>query len=58
MDGLVEKVVEEQILKIRVVSVGFSDVFQEDGTDDASAAPHESNRWLVEFPFVFFGGLM
>ena len=58
MDGFVEKVVEEQIFEIRVVSVGFCYIFQEDGTDDAAAAPHESDGWLIEFPFIFFGGLM
>lgn len=58
MDGFVKEVVEEQILEIRVLGVGSGDVFQEDRTNDASPAPHKSDGRLVEFPFVFFCGLV
>lgn len=57
MDGLVEEVVEEQVLEVCVGAVGGRDVLQEDGADDAATAPHEGDGWLVELPLVFLGGL-
>ena len=52
VDGLVEEVVEEQVLQFRISSICSSDVFQENRADDTSSTPHESNRWLVELPVV------
>jgi hypothetical protein len=57
VDSLVEEIIEEQVLKIWVLAVSGGDVLQENGSDDATTAPHESNGWLVELPFVFLGGL-
>ncbi len=57
VDGLVEEVVEEQVLEVCVGAVGGRDVLQEDGADDAATAPHEGDGWLVELPLVFLGGL-
>src|SRR5271156_663102 len=57
VDGLVEEVVEEQVLQIGVGTVGAGDVLQEDRADNAPPTPHEGNRWLVELPAVFFGRL-
>ncbi len=53
VDSLVEEVVEEQILEVRVLSVCRRDVLQEHGSNDATTAPHERNRRLVEFPAIF-----
>ena len=58
VDGLVEEVVEEQVLKVGVAAVGVGDVLEEDGADDASTAPHEGNVGLVELPAVLLGGLI
>ena len=41
VDGLVEEVVEEEVLECRVVAVRRGDVFEEDGPDDASSTPHQ-----------------
>ena len=57
VDGLVEEVVEEQVLEIRVVTVCRGDILQEDGTDDAASTPHQGNRGLVELPAVLLGSL-
>lgn len=57
VDGLVEKVVEEQVLEVRVRAVCLGNVLQEDGTDDASSAPHEGDFWLIELPRVLLGSL-
>ena len=57
VDGVVEEVVEEEVLKVGVAAVGLGDVLQEDGTDDATAAPHERNLGLVELPLVLLGSL-
>ena len=57
VDGLVEEVVEEQVLKVGVAAVGVGDVLEEDGTDDAATAPHEGDLGLLELPAVVLGGL-
>lgn len=57
VDGLVEEVVEEEVLEIGVVAVGLGDVLQEDGADNATTAPHEGNGGLVELPAVLLGSL-
>jgi len=57
VDGFVEEVGEEEVLEVVVLAVGGGDVFEEDGADDAAAAPHEGDGGLVELPFVFLGSL-
>lgn len=58
VDGLVEEVGEEEVLKLWVGAVGLGDVLEEDGADNASSAPHEGDGWLVELPLVLLGGLL
>jgi hypothetical protein len=58
VNGLVEEVVEEQVLKVGVVAVSVGDVLEEDGADDAASAPHEGNGRLVELPVVLLGGVL
>lgn len=57
VDSLVEEVVEEQVLEGWVVAEGLGDILEEDGSDNAATAPHESDFWHVKFPLVFLGGL-
>jgi hypothetical protein len=57
VDSLVEEVIEEEILKVVVVTVSRSDVLQENRADNATSTPHEGNGWLVELPAVFLGSL-
>ena len=57
MDGLVEEVVEEQVLEVVIGVVGSGDILEEDRSNDTSSAPHESDGWLIELPLVFAGGL-
>jgi hypothetical protein len=57
VDGFVEEVGEQQVFEIWVGAVSLGDVLEEDGTDDAAAAPHEGDGWLVELPLVFPCGL-
>lgn len=57
VDSLVEEIVKQKILKIWVGSVGVGDILQENGSDNASSTPHESNGWLVELPLVLGGSL-
>lgn len=57
LDGLVEEVGEQQVLKVGVGTVGSSDVLQEDGADDAATTPHESNLRLLELPAVLLSSL-
>lgn len=57
VNGLVEEVVEEKVLKVGVVAVGVGDILKEDGADDATTAPHEGNGRLVQLPLVLLGGL-
>ena len=48
--GLVEEVVEEERLEVRRLLVRGGDVTEEDGLDDAAAAPHARNAGVVEVP--------
>ena len=57
VDGLIEEIVEQQVLQVRVLAVRGRDVLEEDGADDAAATPHKSDRGFVELPAVFLGGL-
>jgi hypothetical protein len=57
VDGIVEEVVEEEVLKVGVAAVGLGDVLEEDGADDAATAPHEGDLGLLELPAVVLGGL-
>lgn len=57
VDSLVEEVVEEQVFKVRLGAVSSSNVLQEDGSDDTTTTPHESDRGLVELPAVLLGSL-
>ncbi len=57
VDCCVEEVVEEQIFKVVVGSVGGRDVFEEDGADNAASTPHEGDGWLIELPAIFLGSL-
>lgn len=56
-DGLLEEVVEEQVLEVGVRAVGLGDVLKEDRADDAATTPHESNLGLLELPAVLLGSL-
>ena len=55
MNSLVKEVIKQEVLQIRVRAVRLCDVLEEDGADDAAAAPHERNLGLVELPAVFLG---
>ena len=57
VDGILEEVAEQEVLEIGVLAVGLRDVLEEDGPDDATASPHQSDGWLVQFPAILFGGL-
>ena len=57
VDSLVEEIVEEKVLKVVIGIVGSGDILEENGTNDASSTPHESDGWLVELPLVFAGSL-
>jgi hypothetical protein len=57
VDGLVEEVVEEEVLKVWVRAVGLGDVLEEDRSDDAATTPHKCDLWLVELPGILLGGL-
>lgn len=57
VDGLVEEVVKEQVLEVRVRAVRLGDVLQEHGADDAATSPHEGNLWLLKLPAVLLGSL-
>lgn len=57
VDGLVEEVVEQEVLEVGVVAVSSGDVLQEDGADNATTAPHEGNGRLVELPVVLLSSL-
>ena len=52
VDGLIEEVIEEQVLEVWVGAVGLGDVFQEDRADDATTTPHERDLGLLELPIV------
>jgi len=51
-DSITEEVVKQQVLKLRVGTVGLGNISQKDGTDDASTTPHESDSGIVQLPSV------
>lgn len=57
VNGLVEEVVEQQVLEVGVAAVGLGNILEEDGADDAATAPHEGNGRLVQLPLVLLGSL-
>lgn len=57
VDGGLEEVVEEEVLKVGLSAVSLGDISKEDGADDAASAPHEGDGGVVELPVVFLGGL-
>lgn len=58
VDGLVEEIVEEKVLELRLLTVGVGDVLEEDGSDDAATSPHEGDGRLVELPVELASGLL
>ena len=56
VNGLVEEIVEEQVLEVWVLTISVGDVLQEDRSDDAATSPHEGDGGLIQLPFVFLGG--
>jgi len=58
VDGLVEEVVEQEVLEVGVVAVSVGNVLEEDGADDAATTPHEGNGGLVQLPAVLLSGLL
>ncbi|KAI6770536.1 hypothetical protein HG530_005165 [Fusarium avenaceum] len=58
VDGLVEEVVEEKVLELRLLTVGVGNVLEEDGSDDAATSPHEGDGRLVELPVELASGLL
>ena len=58
LDGLLEEVVEQQVLEVGVVAVSVGDVLQEDGADNAATAPHQSDGGLVQLPAVLLGSVL
>ena len=57
VNGVVEELVEEQVLELGVLAVGLGDLTQEDRSDNAATSPHESNAGIVELPTVLLTGL-
>lgn len=57
VNRLVEEIIEEQVLQVRVVAVGTGNVLQKDRPDNATTAPHESDGGLVQLPAVLLGSL-
>ena len=57
MDGVPEELVAEEVLQLRVLVVGLLDVPEEDGADDAAAAPHQRDRAVVQLPREQLRGL-
>lgn len=57
LDGVLEEVVEQQVLEVGVLSVSLGDVSKENGSDDATTSPHEGDTGVVELPAVGLGGL-
>lgn len=57
VDGLVEEIVEQKVLEVRVGTVSGGDVLQEDGANDATTTPHEGNGWLIQLPAVLLSRL-
>lgn len=57
VNSLDEELIEEQVLKVRVLAVGTGNVLEEDRADNATTAPHESDGGLVQLPAVLLGSL-
>jgi len=58
VDGGLKEVVEQQVLEVRLGTVGLGDVGKEDRADDASTAPHEGDSGVVELPVVLLSSLL
>ena len=69
MNCLVEEIIKQQILQLVVLYtvsefgavvggtlVGFGDVAEEDGADDAASTPHECDARVIEFPAIVVCG--
>ena len=52
-----EEAVEQKVVEVRVVTVGVGDVLEENGTDNATTTPHESDGWVVQLPAVLLSSL-
>ena len=57
VDGFVEEIVKQQVLKVRVLTICRCDVLQEHRSNNAATTPHQCNRRFVELPFVLYGSL-
>lgn len=57
VDSVGEELVEQKVVEVRVVTVGVSDVLEENGTDNATTTPHESDGWVVQLPAVLLSSL-
>jgi hypothetical protein len=57
VDGVLEEVVEKQVLEFGIYMVGFGNVRKEDGPDNATTTPHKGNGGVVELPRVLPGSL-
>jgi hypothetical protein len=57
LDGLLEKVVEQEGLELVVLLESLGDVGQEDGLDDTTSSPHLGDTSVVQRPTVFLSGL-
>lgn len=58
VDGLVEELVKEQVLQVRLAAVSRGDVLEENGSDNAATTPHEGDGRLVELPVELTGSLV
>jgi hypothetical protein len=58
VDGVLEEVVEEKVLKVGLSTESLGDVSEENGADDTSSTPHEGNGGHVQLPVVLLGGLL
>jgi hypothetical protein len=56
-NGLGEEGIKQQVLELGVLGVGSLDITQEDGTDNATTAPHQCNTSIVQVPAVLLGSL-
>jgi hypothetical protein len=52
VNSIIEELVEQQVLEVRVGTIGLGDVLEEDRSNDATSSPHQCDFWLVEFPLV------
>lgn len=57
VDSVGEELVEQKVVEVRVVTVGVSDVLEENGTDNATTTPHESDGWVVQLPAILLSSL-